>query len=553
MPAYNVAPYIGESIESVLAQDPPSFELIILDDGSSDGTWQIIRRFRADPRVRTVRTSHRGVAPARNRLLSLARGRWVVWHDADDVMLPKRFAAQAGFLKRHPHVGVVFSDAFILRDATRPGMWRWQINQPTRRGRWFFPNFMHGSAMVRRSLLIRAGGFDQRNVAGEDTHMWLKLKELTQFRYLRQWTYIYRSNPGQGLTQRHRGTLEGQRDRMLDEAVARRCDSVWIRLPLRLANKWALLRTNSRPLAQRLRELLIIPDRSDDRRPTGFRLDLYGVDSIHGIYGYIPFRLDAYGEALYYSPDGRCLYWKSTRRRMVLKADRRTRRVTACLEDPGRMRGFDIVETLVLHPLRFLLQPLDWHFLHAACAASPRGGVLIIGPPWAGKTTLSLKLVQHGWRLVSDETVILNYRSDAFEARAFPRRIQVKEKSLWLFPVLRKHAYQPTCPVPGKRLIREEALPAARRFKAPLCALIFPDYQAGRRCRVRRLRSAEMLKMIHRSPYPLFGSQDRFTLQYLATMQRLVATVPGYRLEYCDQFLDQAPIAIGSLLVSKSN
>lgn len=118
MPAYNAAPFIGEAIGSVLAQDMPDFELIVVDDGSTDGTQEIARSF-TDPRVRVVdQPANLGIASTVNVALALARGQFAARLDNDDIMLPHRLSTQVAFLERHPEIFGVGSDIHAFGDVS---------------------------------------------------------------------------------------------------------------------------------------------------------------------------------------------------------------------------------------------------------------------------------------------------------------------------------------------------------------------------------------------------------------------------------------------------
>jgi glycosyltransferase involved in cell wall biosynthesis len=102
VPAYDRARYIADTVRSVLAQTFADFELLVVDDGSTDRTAEIVAGFE-DPRVRLERNgANRGIPYTRNRGLELARGAYLAVLDSDDLMLPGRLAAQVAFLDRHP-------------------------------------------------------------------------------------------------------------------------------------------------------------------------------------------------------------------------------------------------------------------------------------------------------------------------------------------------------------------------------------------------------------------------------------------------------------------
>jgi len=112
MPAYNAAAYLGDAVESVLAQTLRDFELIVVDDGSTDGTAAIARRFAAtDRRVRVVSRPNGGPANARNTAFGIARGRVVALLDSDDIMQPHCLATQIALLEANPDVSIVTANA----------------------------------------------------------------------------------------------------------------------------------------------------------------------------------------------------------------------------------------------------------------------------------------------------------------------------------------------------------------------------------------------------------------------------------------------------------
>lgn len=107
MPLYNKAPYVAEAISSVLEQDYTDFELIICDDGSTDGSQDVVRSF-TDPRIRFYQNEKNLGTPGNgNRCFDLCKGKYVIRMDADDVMPGKRISRQVNFLKENPGIAVV--------------------------------------------------------------------------------------------------------------------------------------------------------------------------------------------------------------------------------------------------------------------------------------------------------------------------------------------------------------------------------------------------------------------------------------------------------------
>jgi glycosyltransferase involved in cell wall biosynthesis len=161
MTVYNGLPLVEQAVDSLLAQDFDDFELVIVDDGSTDGTAEVLAR-RTDPRIRLVRGAHAGRAAALNHAVDLARGRYLANLDADDVALPGRLALPARFLDEHPEVAVVGSGVqpFIGQEASRRPR---RLPRSDRAIRWSFllrnPIF-HSSATFRASSVVEVGGYD---------------------------------------------------------------------------------------------------------------------------------------------------------------------------------------------------------------------------------------------------------------------------------------------------------------------------------------------------------------------------------------------------------
>ena len=172
LPVYNRAASVGRAIESVLSQTWRDFELIVVDDGSTDGTRAAVERYA--PRLRVLEQPHAGAYAARNLALRHARGELVAFIDSDDAWLPDRLERQIPLMQRR-EVGLVFGDVVHLprRDRTS-----FRVSPP-RRGRvaarfaWcnFVPTI---SVLVRRSCLEEAGGFPDVPLAA-DYLMWFRI------------------------------------------------------------------------------------------------------------------------------------------------------------------------------------------------------------------------------------------------------------------------------------------------------------------------------------------------------------------------------------------
>jgi glycosyltransferase involved in cell wall biosynthesis len=116
MPVFNAKLYLSEAVESILSQTFADFELITIDDCSTDGSLEILKSFaEKDKRVLVLDNERNlGVTPTLNRGLATANGELIARMDADDISLPERLEKQAAFLKAHPEVGLVSGDALAI-------------------------------------------------------------------------------------------------------------------------------------------------------------------------------------------------------------------------------------------------------------------------------------------------------------------------------------------------------------------------------------------------------------------------------------------------------
>ena len=184
MPIYNGQQFVGEAIHSVLAQTHRDFELVAVDDGSSDGTLAILQEFAAaDSRVRVIAQANGGIACARNRALQEARADWVVNLDHDDVMLPNRIERQLAFIATHPDVKVFSCRAYYINAAGRI-FGKTKCEPITTREafeRYFATNQPIGinqsSAALHRPTVLEVGGYRSQFDAVEDLDLWNRIAE----------------------------------------------------------------------------------------------------------------------------------------------------------------------------------------------------------------------------------------------------------------------------------------------------------------------------------------------------------------------------------------
>ncbi len=180
--AYNGAATIGEALESVLAQTRRDFELIVVDDGSTDHTAAAVTPYLSDRRVRLERQANAGPAASRNAAIEVATGRYVSMLDSDDLWLPQYLECMVEALERSPAAGFAFTRAWVLeRTTNRIRKVPWcprarQIGEPSELlNALIEDNFVFNAVTVRREVLREVGSYDPTIVGTEDYALWLKL------------------------------------------------------------------------------------------------------------------------------------------------------------------------------------------------------------------------------------------------------------------------------------------------------------------------------------------------------------------------------------------
>jgi GT2 family glycosyltransferase len=177
IPAYNARQYIRATLESALNQDFDSFEIIVVDDGSADGTHTIVEGYR-DRGVVLLRQPNAGLGAARNRALSASRGAFVALLDSDDLWEPDYLRTMVGFLDHNPDVSIAFSDTLFFGVSKFVGR-RFQEVYPPCPPITFAKvagliSHVSCAATLRREVFTRVGVFDEDMLGTEDFDLWLR-------------------------------------------------------------------------------------------------------------------------------------------------------------------------------------------------------------------------------------------------------------------------------------------------------------------------------------------------------------------------------------------
>lgn len=231
MPVRNGREYIVEAINSIYEQSCCDLEIIVVDDGSDDFDYKTLET--RDKRVRVFRLAAQGVSSARNYGMKMARGKYFAFLDADDAWFPGKLAAQIRYFENHPEVGCVFGGfskwhpddtavfppaAGLMEDCTDM-----MACEPERSG-WLYTRLLTGllvgmnTAVIRREVFDRLGGFDESMRIGEDYMFWLKVSRVYEMHALDGKVALYRIHRTSAM---NRLDAENHQARLLEIAVAR--------------------------------------------------------------------------------------------------------------------------------------------------------------------------------------------------------------------------------------------------------------------------------------------------------------------------------------------
>jgi glycosyltransferase involved in cell wall biosynthesis len=209
-------PYVHEAIESIREQTFTGFELIVIDDGSTDGTWEALRdHARTEPRMVLLRNDvNRGQPYTRNRALEVARGRYFAVQDADDVSFPRRLERQREFLEDHPTVGGVGALVEEVWPDGRRAVHRRGSDYETLRTLLLLNNCIpHTTLFARTALLRRLGGYRLDLLVAQDYDLWWRMAGMTPIACLDEVLARYRTGAGTSMS-------VGQADQQRDAALA---------------------------------------------------------------------------------------------------------------------------------------------------------------------------------------------------------------------------------------------------------------------------------------------------------------------------------------------
>jgi len=176
MSVYNCANYLVEAIESILAQDYDNFEFIIVDDGSTDGSKNILSNYSNNSRILLKHQENKGLTPSLNLAIAEARGEYIARMDADDVSLPQRLGKEVRFLDLHREISLVSCWAKVINEkgseigAHHPAT----THEAIKKKSFFSGQLCHPAVVFRKEIFKKLGGYNEKYKYAQDYELWLR-------------------------------------------------------------------------------------------------------------------------------------------------------------------------------------------------------------------------------------------------------------------------------------------------------------------------------------------------------------------------------------------
>lgn len=193
-PTYNRAAFLGEAIDSVLAQTFDGFEMIIVDDGSTDGTRQLVERYVDDPRIRYFYQENQGQSVARNRGIVESKGEFICFLDSDNAWFPEKLTQSLAAFEADPEADIVYGDNVVIdehgKEISRNVMAKYSghITAQLLKDNCVSMN----TTMTRRQCFETMGGFNPGDRLAEDYGLWLRFSTRYSFRHVAEFLGKYR-------------------------------------------------------------------------------------------------------------------------------------------------------------------------------------------------------------------------------------------------------------------------------------------------------------------------------------------------------------------------
>ena len=222
IPVFNGAPFVAKAVASVRAQGHGAVEILVVDDGSTDGTQEVLKRLEHSDGIRWFQRSHGGPARSRNYGIAAAQGQFIALLDCDDIWLPGKLAAQLAIMRARPDVGLVHTDFEVrfedgtLEERVSARSSREPMVQAFAGGHVALPSTL----LIRKSVLDQIGSLDPELYGSEDSDLTIRLFRVTRFECIDE-VLVRKLQRGHGYRdmafdeQTHRERVLASRDRFL--------------------------------------------------------------------------------------------------------------------------------------------------------------------------------------------------------------------------------------------------------------------------------------------------------------------------------------------------
>jgi glycosyltransferase involved in cell wall biosynthesis len=196
IPAYNVGKYLPDTLESVWHQTFTDFEVILVDDGSTDNTKEWVSQIK-NPRFKFISQTNQGASAARNRGILASQGEYIAFLDADDLWAPTKLETHVSFLEQNPEVGLVCSWTAMINAQGQP---TGRLLKPVADGNVYRKLLVQNtidcpSTVIRRRCFDRVGLFNTSIRYNEDWEMWIRIAKFYQFSVIKEPLVYYRQHP----------------------------------------------------------------------------------------------------------------------------------------------------------------------------------------------------------------------------------------------------------------------------------------------------------------------------------------------------------------------
>ena len=208
--ARNAQDYIGQAIESILSQSFKNFEFLIIDDASSDRTWEIILTYqKKDERIKAFKNNNQeGISKNRNKLVLMASGKYIAWQDADDISLPARIEKQVEFMDANPLVGICGGWLDFFNGKKSNGIRKYPASDEILRKNIFrFSPVAQPASIIKKKALLESGKYNEDLVVAEDLDMSFCIGQRYKFANIQEVILRYRQSDS-SITKRKLRQLE---------------------------------------------------------------------------------------------------------------------------------------------------------------------------------------------------------------------------------------------------------------------------------------------------------------------------------------------------------